>query len=147
MGCSGLGAWPGRPKLAGQKPALPGYCLAVSLAGIKSLGTEPHRHNKLFPLVHMVPAQALLYLPRLDIQVAETSLACLLRQNRCTVMPCGVVIQKMMVPLQRQGWHGEYKKALWSLKGETPKGCWVILRRRGNKSLTFAVLKANEHNF
>lgn len=49
MGCSGPGACFGKPKLASQKPALPGYCLAVSLAGIKGLGTEPHRHNQAVP--------------------------------------------------------------------------------------------------
>lgn len=90
--------------------------------------------------------QVPIYLPRPDIQVAETSLVYLLRQNSSTVIPCGIIIQKMTVPLHRERWHREHEKALWSPEGETLKGCWLTLSRRSNKSLTFAVLKANEHH-
>lgn len=87
MRCRGLSACSSRPKLASQKPALSRYCLAVSLAGIKELGTELYRHNQAVPSgAHGASAGTSLPSWARHSGSLNQLPACLQRQNRCTVM-------------------------------------------------------------
>lgn len=96
----GWGSCSGRPKLASQTPAPPGYSPAVSLAEIK--GLVPHGHNRAVP----TGARGAGTGTSLPSQARQLEPAWF-QQNRRTAMPRGVIShQKMMVPHQRHGGQG-----------------------------------------
>lgn len=94
MGCLGLGACSGRPKLALQKSALPGCCLLMSLVGIKGLGTELHRCNQAVPTD--APSQT-----RHSGSLNHPDMFAEAKQMYCKALWCHY--PKIMVSLQRQG--------------------------------------------